>query len=180
MVRLDQPQSFDAQSSTEEVADVLGAMQRVHEWSKLFDDTRFLSAFDHDGCWQASKKVVAHQTSGDWSLVESPTCSESRFVVPLQFLTFMVVTKQYWAEGSIHFGGDVPPSRFNAVAAQVEHDAQIGNTRVCELHAFCGVDKGPLHVLRIVLLVFGKFEPREYVVHRSDGGDESSLKRLWV
>ena len=45
---------------------------------------------------------------------------------------------------------------------------------------FCGVDCGPLHVLRMVLFFFGKFERREYVVRRSAGGYESCWKRFWA
>ena len=59
----DQPQSLDAQSSTEEVADVLCTMQRVHEWSKLFFDTSVLSAVD------------------PWWMLAQESCCTSRLVV---------------------------------------------------------------------------------------------------
>ena len=127
----------------------------------------------------ASKQVVAHQTSGGWSVVEPSTTASRGSLFRCSF-DICDSYQTFSTDGGIHFGGDVPPSRFNAVAAQVEHDVQIGNTRVCELHAFCGVDYGPLHVLRIVALVLGKFEPRDYVVHRIDAEHESSLNRFWV
>ena len=53
-------------------------------------------------------------------------------------------------------------------------------TRVREFHFCCEVNHGPRHILRIVRFFFVKFEPREYVVRRSDGGHGSCCKRFWA
>ena len=81
----------------------------------------------HDGCGQASKQVVVPDF---WWLVARGAAndSESRFVFLLQFWHLWQLPVS--AEGGFHFESDVSPLLFNTVAAQVEHDAQIGNTRV--------------------------------------------------
>ena len=72
---------------------------------------------------------LLHQTSGGWSLAEPPTTASPGSFCRCSFDTcgrHHTVS----GEGGFHFEGDVSPSLFNAVVAQVEHDAQTGNTRV--------------------------------------------------
>ena len=87
----------------------------------------FCPLMTHDGCGQASK--LLYRTSGGWSLVEPQTTASPGSFFCCSFGTcgsYQTVS----AEGGFHFESDVSPLLFNAVAAQVEHDAQIGNTRV--------------------------------------------------
>ena len=105
----------------EEVANVLGAMQRFQEWSKLFDNTRVLSAVDP--WWMlASKQVVA--PAFQRLVARGAADSESRFAFP---------------EGGFYLGDDVSPSQLTLLLRKSTMMTKLG-TRVCEFHVFCGVD----------------------------------------
>ena len=75
------------------------------------------------------------------------------------------------AEVGFHVGGVVSPSFSMPLLRKSNMLLKLG-TRVCDFHVFlfCDGGCGPHHLLRKVLFFFGKFEPHEYVVSRSDGG----------
>ena len=157
----------------EEVADFWGAMQRVHEWSKLFDDTRVLSA--GDPMWmlaQAScctRRLVAGRS---WS------CQRQRVQVRCSVAALTLI-KQFWQKTS-----SVPEAtsrrRLSMPLLRKSNMMPTLGTRVREFHFCCEVNHGPRYILRIVRFFFVKFELREYVVRRSDGGHGSCWKQSWA
>ena len=76
------------------------------------------------------------QTSGGWSLVESPSTASSGLLCA----SYQDVS----AQCVFDFGDDVSPSDLKAVAEKVEYDASVGGL-ACGFHVFCEVDRDPLH-----------------------------------
>ena len=120
---LDERQSLDARSSTVTMSYIgvkaqictnglptfRGAMQRVHEWSKLFDGTRVLSAVDP---WW----MLAQASCCTRLLVVGRSWSRQRQLSPGSLFRCSCSAK-----GGFDIGDDVSPSHLTADAAQVEH-----------------------------------------------------------
>ena len=65
-----------------------------------------------------------------WWLVARRQTQRVQVRFSVAVLTYCDSCQTVSAEGGFHFGGDVSPSLFNAIAAQVEDDAKFGNTLV--------------------------------------------------
>ena len=85
----------------------------------------FCPPLTHGGCWH--KQLVA---SDFWWFVARRQTQRVQVRFSVAVLTYCASYQTASTEGGFHFGGDVSPSLFGAVAAQVEHDAKFGNTFV--------------------------------------------------